>query len=95
MVTVDSIIKIEAQDDYVEIHTKNKKYLKNDTMNYLEKVLPPNTFIRVHRSHIININYINKIEKYGKESHIVVLTDGCIVNVSKSRIKELKKQLGI
>ncbi len=95
VVMVEDIIKIEAQDDYVEIHTATKKYLKNDTMNYLEKVLPTKTFVRVHRSHIINLNHINKIEKYGKESHIVKLNDGSIVNVSKSRIKELKKQLGI
>lgn len=95
VVPVETIIKIEAQDDYVEIFTADKKYLKNDTMNYLEKVLPPKTFTRVHRSHIINLNHIDKIEKYGKESYIVKLKDGSIVNVSKSRIKELKNQLGI
>ncbi len=95
VVSVGDIIKIEAQDDYVEIHTATKKYLKNDTMNYLEKVLPSKTFARVHRSNIINLNHINKIEKYGKESYIVKLNDGSIVNVSKSRIKDLKNQLGI
>ncbi len=63
-------------------------------MNYLEKVLPPKTFTRVHRSNIINLNHIQKIEKYGKESYIVKLKDGSVVNVSKSRIKELKNQLG-
>jgi len=95
VVPVETVIKIEAQDDYVEIHTADKKYLKNDTMNYLEKVLPAKTFTRVHRSHIINLNHINKIEKYGKESYVVILKDGSTVNVSKSRIKELKNQLGI
>ncbi len=95
VVPVETIVKIEAQDDYVEIHTADRKYLKNDTMNYLEKVLPPNTFSRVHRSHIINLNHIEKIEKYGKESYIVKLKDSSTVNVSKSRIKDLKTQLGI
>jgi len=95
VVPVETIVKIEAQDDYVEIHTADRKYLKNDTMNYLEKVLPVKTFLRVHRSHIINLNHINKIEKYGKESYMVILKDGSTVNVSKSRIKELKNQLGI
>ncbi len=95
IVPVETIIKLEAQDDYVEIHTAKRKYLKNDTMNYLEKVLPTNTFIRVHRSHIINLNHINKIEKYGKESYIVKLNDGSVVNVSKLRIKALKNKLGI
>ncbi len=95
VVPVETIVKIEAQDDYVEIHTADRKYLKNDTMNYLEKVLPSNTFARVHRSNIINLNHIEKIEKYGKESYIVKLKDGSTVNVSKSRIKDLKNQLGI
>ncbi len=95
VVPVETIVKIEAQDDYVEIHTPGKRYLKNDTMNYLEKVLPSNIFSRVHRSHIINLNHIEKIEKYGKESYIVKLKDGSTVNVSKSRIKDLKNQLGI
>lgn len=95
VVPVETIVRIEAQDDYVEIHTSEKKYLKNDTMNYLEKVLPHNTFTRVHRSHIINMNHIEKIEKYGKESYVVVLKEGGTVNVSKSRIKDLKTRLGI
>lgn len=95
VVAVEDIIKIDAQDDYVEIHTAHKKYLKNDTMNYLEKVLPSKTFARVHRSHIINLKHINKIEKYSKENYIIKLNDGSIINVSKSRIKDLKSQLGM
>ena len=91
---VSEIIKIEAQDDYVEFFTKEKSYLKKETMNYLEKNLPKSNFIRVHRSTIINTDYLNKIEKYGKESYIVILKDGSKVNVSKSRIKELRQKLG-
>ncbi len=95
VVPVESVIRFEAQDDYVEIFTAEGRYLKNDTMTYLDRVLPPKTFARVHRSHIINLNYIQKIEKYGKESYVVILKDGTSVNVSKSRIKELKTMLGI
>lgn len=95
MVDVKDIIQIIAQDDYVEVITANKKYLKKETMNYLEKVLSSNMFSRVHRSHIININHINKIEKYGKESFVVILKDGSSANISKSRIKDLREQLGI
>jgi len=94
VVPVSEIVRVEAQDDYVEIITPKGKFLKNETMNYLEKVLPKDTFVRVHRSNIININNINKIEKYGKDSSMVILQDGSRVNVSKSRIKELKNQLG-
>ncbi len=95
VIPVDEIIRIDAQDDYAEIITKNKSYLKKETMNFLEKNLPKSNFIRVHRSSIINSDYMDKIEKYGKESYLVVLKDGSRVNVSKSRIKELKTTLGI
>lgn len=95
VVPVTNVIRIEALDDYVEIFTKEKKYLKKETMNYLETSLPQDIFTRVHRSSIINLNYIEKIERYGKESYLVILKDGSRVNVSKSRIKDLKIQLGI
>lgn len=94
VVPITEIIRIEAQDDYVEFITEEKKYLKKETMNTLEISLPNSIFIRVHRSHIINVNFIKKIEKYGKESHMIILNDGSNVNVSKSRIGELKQQLG-
>ena len=94
VVSVADIIHIDADDDYVEIFTAEKKFLKKETMNYLEKNLPEEIFIRVHRSSIINTNYIEKLERYGKESYLVILKDGSKVNVSKSRVKELKGQLG-
>ena len=94
VVPVPEIIRIESEDDYVEIFTPKGKFLKKETMNYLEKVLPKDTLVRVHRSSIININHIQKIEKYGKDSSMVILKDGSRVNVSKSRIKDLRNQLG-
>ena len=94
VVPVPEIVRIESEDDYVEIFTPKGKFLKKETMNYLEKVMPKDTFVRVHRSSIININQIQKIEKYGKDSSMVILKDGSRVNVSKSRIKDLRSQLG-
>lgn len=94
VVPVEDIVRIEALDDYVEIYTASRKFVKKETMNFLEKSMPENTFIRVHRSSIINVNYIEKIERYGKESYLVILKDKSKINVSKSRIKELKTQLG-
>ncbi len=95
VVPVVDIIRIEAQDDYVEIFTAQSKYLKKETMNFLEEKLPTEIFTRVHRSNIINVNHIEKIERYGKESHLVILQDGSKVNVSKTRIKDLKAVLGL
>jgi two-component system LytT family response regulator len=94
VVPVPEIVRIESEDDYVEIFTPKGKFLKKETMNYLEKVMPKDTFVRVHRSSIINLNHIQKIEKYGKDSSMVILKDGSRVNVSKSRIKDLRNQLG-
>lgn len=94
VVPVEEIIHISAEDDYVELITAEKKYLKKETMNNLETSLPQDTFIRVHRSNIINTNFIEKLERYGKESYLVILSDGSKVTVSKSRVKDLKTQLG-
>lgn len=95
VIPVEDIIHVEAQDDYVELHTTKGRFLKKETMNRLELQLPPKKFIRVHRSHIIRLDQMEKLEKYGKESYMVILKNGAKVLVSKSRIKSLKEQLGI
>ncbi len=86
------VIYIEASDDYVKFHTAEKYWLKSERMNNLEKNLDPRIFCRVHRSFIININYMTKIEPYSKESKIVRLKNGKTLPVSKngySRLMEL------
>ncbi len=95
IIPIEEIIRVEAQDDYVEFHTSKGRFLKKETMTQLEQQLPPGKFIRVHRSHIIRLDQMEKLEKYGKESYMVILKDGAKVLVSKSRIKRLKEQLGI
>ena len=95
VIPVDEIRHVEAQDDYVEFHTTKGRFLKKETMTQLEKQLPPEQFLRVHRSHIIRLDQMEKLEKYGKESYMVILKDGTKVQVSKSRIKSLKEKLGI
>lgn len=95
VVPVDDIFYIEAQDDYIELHTPNGKFLKNETMSSMEQRLPAEQFLRVHRSSIINTRQIEKLEKYGKESFVVILKDKTRIVVSKSRVKTLKEQLGI
>ena len=95
VIATDEIIHVEAQDDYVEFHTVKGRFLKKETMAQLEKQLPPDRFLRVHRSHIIRLDQMEKLEKYGKESYMVILKNGDRVQVSKSRIKKLKEKLGI
>ena len=86
---------IESEDDYVMIHTSKGKHLKHQTMKYYEEHLDDSKFIRIHRSYIVNISQINKIEKFGKDTYQVALKDGNQLKVSRSRYQELKTTLGI
>lgn len=89
---LDDIQQIEAQDDYVMIHTPSGRFMKKETMQRLETQLPQERFIRVHRSFIVNINQVLRIEQYGKESYLLILKNGSEVSVSKSRIKDLRRE---
>jgi two-component system, LytTR family, response regulator len=82
----------EAQDDYVALHSAGKTYLKQQTISSLESSLDAQRFVRVHRSSIINLDRIAKIEPYTKDTRMAVLSDGSQVPVSRAgylRLKEL------
>lgn len=89
------VIYIEAYDDYVKIHTNDGYHLKKKTMTHYEKTLNASEFIRIHRSYIININTLSKIESYEKNSYQATLTNGTKVPVSRSSYSGLKSILGI
>ena len=93
VIPVEAIEQIEAQDDYVMIHAAEGRFMKKETMAALEQSLPEEQFLRIHRSHIVNINQIQRIEQYGKENYLLILKNGNSVSVSKSRIKDLKREL--
>lgn len=95
IIPVEHIKYIEAYDDYVKIHTREKKHLKNTTMNFLEKSLNPKLFIRIHRSYILNTNELTKIEPYKKNNYIAILKEGHKIPISRSGYSRLKKRLGI
>lgn len=86
---------LEANDDYVNIYTSEGKYLKNKTLSYFEKHLDSQSFVRTHRSYMVRIAEITKIEAYKKDSHLVILKSGEQVPVSKTGYPKLKKALGI
>ncbi|MBK9292274.1 MAG: response regulator transcription factor [Bacteroidetes bacterium] len=92
VIPLEDIQQIEAQDDYVMIHTPEGRFMKKETMQRLESQLPQERFIRVHRSFIVNINQVQRIEQYGKESYLLILKNGNEVSVSKSRIKDLRRE---
>lgn len=84
---------IEAQDDYAAIHAGGRTLLKQCTLGSLEHQLDPAMFIRTHRSYIININRLAKIEPYAKDSRVVILADGTRLQVSRSGYAKLKNLL--
>ena len=93
IIAIGDIVYLESEGNYVMIHTKEGKFLKEKTMKYFEQHLYPDTFIRIHRSYIININEISRIELFEKESYIVKLKNGDQVKASSSGYKALKDAL--
>lgn len=95
IIPTQDIKYLEANDDYVNIYTSEGKYLKNKTLSYFENHLNPEAFVRVHRSYLVKISEITKIEAYKKDSHIVILKSGEKIPVSKTGYPKLKGALGI
>jgi two-component system, LytTR family, response regulator len=95
IIPVEEIFFLEAADDYVKIHTKEGHFLKNKTMNHFEKILDANIFVRTHRSYMINVQQITRIDPYEKDNHLSILKSGAQVPVSKSGYVKLKQVLGL
>lgn len=91
VVPASTIDWIEAQDDYVAISAGGKTHLKNGRMAELEGGLDPALFLRVHRSYIVNIGAIARIEAPTRDSWCAVLKDGKRVPVSRSGYAKLKE----
>jgi two-component system LytT family response regulator len=94
IIYTDEISYLESQDDYVMIYTEDGKYLKQNTMKYFEDHLPSKSFVRVHRSYIVRIDYVEQIELYERDSYIVKLKNGQTIPVSKSGYNRLRETLG-
>lgn len=95
IIPVHDVFYLEAADDYVKIHTKEGYFLKNKTMGHFEQVLDPQQFVRSHRSYIINIQQITRIDPYEKDNHVAVLKAGTQIPVSRSGYGKLKEVLGL
>ncbi|MFN7328371.1 MAG: LytR/AlgR family response regulator transcription factor, partial [Bacteroidota bacterium] len=95
IIPVHDIQYLEADDDYVKVVTAEGSFLKNKTMNFYEQSLDPQQFVRVHRSYMVQINQITKIEPYQKETHLAILRTGVQIPVSKTGYVKLKSMLGI
>ena len=86
---------IEAQDDYIALASEGKKHLKQQTISSVESSLDPKLFLRVHRSYVVNLERVTKIEPFGKDTHVAILRDGSRLPVSRSgygRLREVLEQ---
>jgi two-component system LytT family response regulator len=93
IIPVGKLDYAEAQDDYVSLHSEKKNYLKQQTISSLESALDPARFVRVHRSFIVNLERIAKIEPYTKDTRVVLLSDGSQIPVSRAGYARLKELL--
>ena len=90
---VDSIDYVEAQDDYVAFKSGGRQYLKDQTLTAVERTLDPARFVRIHRSYVLNIDRIAKVELYAKDSRIAILRDGTRLPVSRAGYARLSELL--
>ena len=93
IIPVPKLDYAEAQDDYVALASQGKKYLKQQTISSLEAALDPKNFVRIHRSYLVNLERVSRLEPYGKDTHVVILNDGARLPVSRSGYARLKSFL--
>jgi two-component system LytT family response regulator len=93
VVPIDRIDYIEAQDDYVAVRTSERVLLKEQTMADLERQLDPRRFVRIHRSILLNLDRLVRLEPTGKDSRMAVLRDGRRLPVSRTGYARLQELL--
>jgi two-component system LytT family response regulator len=93
IIAIEKLDYVEAQDDYVALASEGKKHLKQQTISSIESSLDPRHFLRIHRSYIVNLERVTKIEPFGKDTHIAILRDGARLPVSRSGYGRLRDVL--
>lgn len=95
IIPVSQVLYLEGADDYVKVCTSEGGFLKNKTMGFFEATLPSGQFVRVHRSYIVNVQEITRIDPYEKESYLAILRSGARIPVSRTGYGKLKTVLGL
>ena len=93
VIPVEKLDYAEAQDDYVSLHTEGRQYLKDQTLASLEATLDPARFVRIHRSYLLNVDRLARIEQYAKDSRFAILSDGTKLPVSRAGYARLEELL--
>jgi two-component system LytT family response regulator len=94
VIPMDKLDYVEAQDDYVALHSEGKSYLKQQSIASVEAMLDPARFVRIHRSAIVNLERVARIEPYGKDSRLAILQDGTRLPVSRTGYTRLMEVMG-
>lgn len=95
VVLVADIVFIQSEGDYTMIHTESNRFLKEQTMKYFELHLPPNLFVRIHRSYIVNVLAISKVELFEKQTYRITLKNGTQIKASAAGYRLLKNTLSL
>jgi two-component system, LytTR family, response regulator len=93
VVPVERIDYVEAQDDYVAFRTGGRSLLKEQTLGQVEAQLDPRRFVRIHRSYLLNIERLARVELYAKDSRVAILGDGTKLPVSRAGYQRLQALL--
>jgi two-component system LytT family response regulator len=93
VIPVEALEVAEARDDYVCLRSRGREYRKQQTLAELEAQLDPGKFVRVHRSFIVNVERLARIERYAKDSRLAVLKDGTKLPVSRAGYSRLRDKL--
>jgi len=94
VIPIEKLDYVQAQDDYVALYSGGKSYLKQQPIASLEAILDPARFVRIHRSAIVNLERVERIEPYGKDSRIAILTGGARLPVSRAGYSRLLEAMG-
>ncbi|MCX6120076.1 MAG: LytTR family DNA-binding domain-containing protein [Ignavibacteriales bacterium] len=82
-VEVADIRRIEAAEDYIYVHTVHGKHIMRETMHGIEQLLDPSQFARVHRSHIVRIDFVKELQPMHHGDYIAILKDGVKLTISR------------
>lgn len=93
VIPVERVDFIEAQDDYVGVHADGKMHLRAQTLSELADSLDPRRFVRIHRSYVVNLDRVARLETYTKDSRVVVLQGGREIPVSRSGYARLREMM--
>lgn len=95
VILIPDIVYIQSDGDYVQLITENGKYKKEETMKYFEANLHPQKFVRIHRSYIVNVEKIARIELFEKNSQMLMLKNGHQIKASTTGYKMLREVLNL